>query len=230
MDSDQTNTQEDTPESTAAEGTSAAGADASTSVGLELRRIFATRTARWGIGIAAALLVTAAAAAGWVVSEARSTECEIAQHEPLSMEALIDVKKRFKAYKRDPAAGLSLTGPELSMLLEDRADIPVYVDVQGTNLHAEVAVPASDSQCYPIRFSGTLQVDSGVAAVIPDSLVIGSVDLSAIASGVRMELMPEHMPTAKSALFLEQTAAASVDGGQMKVELAAPSEFSLTRD
>jgi hypothetical protein len=201
-----------------------------TSVAGELRRILGTRAARWGLGLAGLLAVAGLGVTGWVLSEARSSECAIAQHDPLSMDELIDVKKRFTAYKRNPEAGLTLTGAELSMLLEDRADVPVYVDVQGTSLHAEVAVPASDNQCYPIRFSGTLEVDQGVAAVIPDSLVIGSVDLSSLASGVRMELMPEHMPTAKSALFLQQTAAASVDGGQMKVELTAPSEFSLTRD
>ena len=201
-----------------------------TTVASELRRILGTRAAQWGLGFAAAVLLASTAATGWVVHEAKSSECDIAQHDPLSMDELIDVKKRFTAYKRNPQAGLTLTGPELSMLLEDRADIPVYIDVQGTEIHAEVAVPASDEQCYPIRFSGTLQVDQGVAAVIPDALVIGSVDLSALAAGVRMELLPEHMPTAKSALFLEQTAAASVTGGQMKVELTAPSEFSLNRD
>ncbi|MCB9679238.1 MAG: hypothetical protein H6737_29310 [Alphaproteobacteria bacterium] len=195
----------------------------------DLKAILRTRGARWTLGILATAVVVGGGATWWVMSHARSTHCDIAKHEPLSMEQLIDVKKRFTAYKRDPDAGITLTGPELSMLLEDRADVPVYVDVKGEHLHAQIAVPASDTQCYPIDFEGSLAVEGGVAYVTPERLVIGDVDLSALARGVRMELLPENMPTAKAALFLEQTRSASVDGGEMQVELHAPAEFSLNR-
>ncbi|MEZ4317297.1 MAG: hypothetical protein R3F61_07325 [Myxococcota bacterium] len=195
----------------------------------ELKAVLRTPGARWTLGILGAVVLVGGATTWWIVNRARSTECEIAKHDPLSMDELVSVKKRFTAYKRNPEAGLTLSGPEISMLLEDRADVPVYVDVKGTHLHAQVAVPASDSQCYPIDFEGQISVDDGVAYVTPDRLVIGRVDLSTLARGVRMELLPENMPTAKSALFLEQTRAASVQGGELQVELQAPAEFTLNR-
>jgi len=195
----------------------------------DLKIILATPAARWALGLSAVALLVGSVSTWWLLDRARSTECQIVEHEPLSMDELIGVKKRFTAYKRNPEQGLTLTGPEISMLLEDRADIPVYVDVKGEHLHAQVAVPSSDSRCYPIDFEGQISVDNGVAYVTPERLVIGKVDLSGLASGVRMELLPENMPTAKSALFLEQMSTASVQGGEMQVELHAPSEFTLNR-
>ncbi len=192
-------------------------------------RVLQTPGARIGLAVAALFASAAAMGSAYVYTQARSAECQIATHDPLSMDQLIDVKKRFKNYKRNPDSGITLTGNEISMLLEDRADVPVYVDVRGQHLHAQVAVPSSDHKCWPIDFEGDLSIEGGVAYVTPSRLTVGSVDLSGIASGMRMELLPEHMPTAKAALFLEQTRTAVVDGGEMRVELTAPSEFSLHR-
>lgn len=192
-------------------------------------RVLQTPGAKIGLVVTGLLASVAALGTVYVYTQARTTDCQIAHHEPLSMDQLIDVKTRFKDYKRNPDAGITLTGNEISMLLEDRADVPVYVDVQGKHLHAQVAVPSSDQKCWPIDFSGDLSVEGGVAYVTPSRLTVGNVDLSGIARGMRVELLPEHMPTAKAALFLEQTRTAVVDEGEMRVELTAPSEFSLHR-
>lgn len=192
-----------------------------------LKALLATRGAKIALGIVGGAVVLSVGSSVWFVSNARSTHCEIQSHDPLSIKQLIAVKKRFTAYKRSPGSGLTLSGAELSMLLEDRADVPVYIDVQGQHMRAQVAVPATNDRCYPIDFEGDISVENGVAYVTPDKLTIGEVDLSSLAHGVRLELLPENMPTTKSALFLRQTRSASVHGGEMHVELHAPKEFSL---
>lgn len=179
---------------------------------------------RWGMGIGGGLVAALGGLAVVFVVQARSTECAIRQHPPLSMQELIDVRRRFDAYRERPDAGLQLTGEELSMLLE--AEVPMFVEVTGQYVNAQVALPSGEGRCWPVDFQGELTVADGVAFLIPESLRIGQVDLTPITRGMRLELLPEHMPTSRAASFLRQTRSASVSSGQMVVELAEPSNFS----
>lgn len=190
------------------------------------RDLTRTRGFRWAFGAGLVILIGIAGATAVVVTQARSSECAVRSHPPLSMAELIDVRKRFDAYRRDPSEGLQLSGEELSMLLEDRADVPVFVDIQGQHVDAQVVLPSSEGRCWPVDFKGQLTVDDGIAYLVPEQLTVGHVDLSPFARGVRMELMPEHMPSAKAASFLRQTRSVRVDDGQMQVELHDPPTFS----
>lgn len=142
------------------------------------------------------------------------------------MAELISVRKRFERYRSSPQSGLTLTGSELSMLLEDRSDVPIFVDVQGDRVIAEVALPSTDSRCWPVKFEGALSVHDGRAIAVPDRLVVGLVDLTPFARGATIELEHDQMPSARASAFLRQTRAAAAASGQLVVELRDPATFS----
>lgn len=184
------------------------------------------RAARWVAGGASAVAAGALLTAWILYSQARSTVCETRRHEPLSMAELIDVRKRFERYRQAPEIGLTLSGPELSMLLEDRADPPIWVDFAGDRVTVEVALPSTESRCFPVRFEGAFVAADGVATVVPDTLSVGALDLTLLTRGSSFELHPDEMPSARSATFLRQTRAAAPREGRLAVELKDPATFS----
>lgn len=168
-----------------------------------------------GVGLAAAVLV----------GLARSGSCEVHRHEPLSVDKLIAVRKRFDAYRDNPDEGIVVDDQELAMLIEDAADVPLYLHLDGEWVGGSIAFPAFGGGCWAVAFHGLLTVDDGRATFTPDALSVGALDLSLIFAGRPWVLQPEQMPSKRVAWFLQHTRHAEVHADQMEVDLMAPSTF-----
>ena len=165
------------------------------------------------------------ATAGLLFAAARSGPCEVASHRALSVDELIAVRQRFEAYRSTPELGFSLSEEELGMLLEDPEDVPVFLALEGEQVHGQVALPAAVGRCWPVAFSGSLQIDGQKAHFDPARVTLGALDVGWLLGSGAMELLPEQMPTRRTRTFLEATRRGEVVAGRLDVVLVAPETF-----
>ena len=166
----------------------------------------------------------------WLLQQAQAGDCTVSVHPELSIDELIAVKKRFMAYREHPDDGMQLTGSELAMLLEDQAGTPVFLEIEGEAFRAEAALAKQADRCWPVRVSGRFRIDDSKVFVVPETLEIGAVDFTRMVEGVPVELLPEHMPNARSANLLQKTRAAAVVDGRLTVQLRDPNASIFTND
>lgn len=180
------------------------------------------------------LVVAGTVAAGWgavtAVQRARQGSCEVRKHRELSMDELIAVKKRLTDYRKDPSQGIQLTSEELAMVIEDHTSAPVFLDIEDGSFRAELALAAQQERCWPLVVGGQVSIEDSKAFVVPTQLHLGALDLSTFVAGLRVELLPEHMPSARSANLLSKTRAAAVVDGNITVELLDPDASLFTND
>lgn len=195
-----------------------------------LRAIVATPAAKGVVLVVLLCCVGIGAGVMWVVDQARSGSCEVNHHPDLSIEELIAVKKRFMAYRKAPQTGMRLTGSELSMLIEDRTATPLFLEIEGQSFYAEIAVGSDGSRCWPVQVTGEVSIEDSKAFILPASLTVGALELTPVVEKLRIELLPEHMPSARSANLLQKTRAAAVVDGALQVELYDPQASLFSND
>lgn len=165
-----------------------------------------------------------------LAQRARQGSCEVSQHRELSMQELIAVKKRLAEYRKNPDQGIRLSSEELAMVIEDQTSMPVFLEIEDASFRVELALASDEAACWPIAVEGEVSIEDSKAFVIPHQLQLGSLDLSTFVDGLRVELLPEHMPSARSANLLSKTRAAAVVDGGIRVELADPNASLFTND
>lgn len=167
---------------------------------------------------------------GWLFQQVHTGDCTVSRHPELSIDELIAVKRRFMDYRKQPEQGMELTGSELAMLLEDQTGSPVFLEIEGEAFRAEAALGRDADKCWPLKVSGRFRIADSKVFVVPDSLKLGAVDLTSMVRGTPVELLPEHMPNARSANLLQKTRAAAVVDGHLTVQLRDPNASIFTND
>lgn len=195
-----------------------------------LREILKTRAAQGVLVVGIASLAGAVWVALDLGQRARQGSCEVKKHRELSIDELIAVKKRLTAYRKNPDEGIRLSSAELAMVIEDQTSAPVFLQIEDASFRAELALAKDEQGCWPVAVEGEVSIEDSKAFVIPHGLVLGALDLSSFVDGLRVELLPEHMPSARSANLLSKTRAAAVVDGGIRVELADPNASLFTND
>lgn len=158
----------------------------------------------------------------WAWSRALSPMCAVVPTSELTIDDLIAFKQRVELYKQDPTKRLHLSDAELSMVLRAKTDAPIHIELIGEDLEVAFALPASRGGCYNVDFHGRARVDGSKMAVTPTRLVVGELDLTPVVRGTVMNLSPDHMPSDKSRLLLEQLIALHPGDGGFYVDVRDP--------
>jgi hypothetical protein len=147
---------------------------------------------------------------------AQSASCNDLPDARPTLEQLADLARRVRSYQSDLADDARLVlGPDDVDLVFDGGDgLQVDARSDGARLAADLTVPRG-GVCYNVSFSGSVSVDEGVATVVPDRLVVGALDVSAIVSGMEFRLRPDQMPDPRLGDLLANTRSMRVDDGQI---------------
>lgn len=152
------------------------------------------RVLRAAIVLSLAILVVGGGALAWLYAQVAPGECRTLQRADLSIEEIIAIKQRVEAHQLDRSAPLRLSGREASFLLADTLRYPVHIAVDGSEVGAELALPAGKAErCYHVDFHGSVVVEEAVAVVVPSRLVVGELDLSGWVGGRAVELGPDDL-------------------------------------
>lgn len=183
------------------------------------------RRALWGALAVGSLAVgIAGGAAFWAWGKALSTDCKGIAKADLTMTQLIALKRRLSDYQQhasEAAANIQMSGDEMSFYVSQQLDIRARLAFEGDRLVAKVIVPARNTTCYPVDFTGQVTVSEGVATVTPTSLKVGSLDLSPVAAGLAFEITADQLE-GKAALLLANTEDLKVAGDKAYVRLDDP--------
>lgn len=128
-----------------------------------------------------------------LIHRAKSASCDEVQRVDLTLEEMGQIKRKVDMHRLgDP---LSITGEEASFILNDHLRVPIHLQTQHDELLAHLALP-DNGRCWNVMFRGTVQVDDGIAQIVPTELHIGNVDLSSFARGRTIQVdhrsMGEH--------------------------------------
>ena len=192
---------------------------------LELARAaWRWRWARVGIGGATVLLGMFSLGASFVWYAAGPATCMELEQVELSLEQIGDIKRRVEGYEQRPEGTLSLSGDEASFILADNLNYPVHLQASGDEVTAQLALPENGS-CFNIEFSGKLEVDQGVARVVPSKLLVGSLNLSGWASGRAFRVDRSLISGNDAGKLLDQTRSLKVVDGQLVVQIDDPTSL-----
>jgi len=192
------------------------------------------RKSTW-IAITGLALVTGVAlgvAFGWRAAVARSllsARCEPLPIVDLSVDELVDLKLRWKAYRRDsaPDARFELSPHEAAFLLSGESPTAVHLQGKGDRLVARLAVPTPGG-CYNVEFHGAVHIDRGVARLDPDMLVVGGVDIADLGSlggalgGTRKVILPEDIEDLEVRERLRNVELLTIEGGRVFLRFIEP--------
>ena len=191
---------------------------------LRIRAAARVRLVQWvGGGAMMALGGCALLASGMWYAAGPARCAEIPQAE-MSLNEILTIKDRVTAYERDNSGSLTLSAKEASFILADNLKYPLWLEADGDQLSATLAVPERD-RCWNIAFTGAVSVDSGVAQVQASSLQVGALDLSAVAAGRSMSVRKRDIKGRHARRLLGQTRKLRVSDGQLVVELDDPSSL-----
>lgn len=171
-------------------------------------------------------------AVGWQVAMQQSLmsrQCETLDEVDLTVDELVALKRRWKAYIRseEPDASLVLTTREATFLLRAESDLGLDLTGKAERLEARVTVPA-DGGCYNVRFTGGVVVDDGLAVLDVDELVIGGTDLSDLAGlggalgGSRQAISPDDLVDPHLSEMLANVEHLEVEGGDLHIRFVDP--------
>lgn len=157
--------------------------------------------------------------ASWLYSRAGPAECRSITRADLSLAEMGAIKRRLEAYRGDPSHPLALSGDEVSFLLADNLRYPVFVRVDGDEVSAELSVPEAGSRrCYNIDFRGRIEVDEGLARLVPSELVVGHLDVSGWLAGRNLWVDRADIAGEHAANLLEQLRQLRVVDGRLQLE------------
>ena len=193
-----------------------------------LRRArLATWRNRLGLVAVAGLLVGAIGVAVYargLLQQMRSPTCEAWAPVDLSIDELIQLKRRKEAYQNsaDPTAALSVDGPQATALLRETVAFDVRLLVVDDLVDATLVARWDEDDCYNVHYVGHLEVRDGVAFATPENLFIGEIDWSGWVHGWRFEIGPDRVRDPAVAKALTNTEKLKVDGGQITFRLYDP--------
>jgi len=144
--------------------------------------------------------------------------CEELRRSDLSLHDMVMIKRQIDKAEKEPATPIQLNGEEATFLLADNLRLPVYIDAADDELHAHVVLE-QEARCFDIRFQGRVEVDKGVASVMPSRLKLGSLDLSSVL-GDRVWTLPDWLlGDPEVAAVLDNTDRRRVAGGTIEVQM-----------
>ena len=154
----------------------------------------------------------------YFVSQATSLECEDLEQEDLSIDDIVSLKDRTQAYQREPSseAWLELSGSEASFLLRDEAEYGLWLRPEGDRLGARVTAPLRGI-CYNIEYEGSLDVEEGTAVLVPERLVVGSLDITPLMGGREYRFEARDVPDPVLARHLQNTERLEVRDGLLRL-------------
>lgn len=192
------------------------------------------RPATWIVLILVALVVGVGLGVGlgWRAAVSRtllSARCDVFERVDLSIDDIVDLKKRWKAFLRESDSNprFDLSPSEIAFLLSGESEIDIALVVEHDELVARIAVPMPRG-CYNIRFRGQLRIDDGLAVVEPKQLVIGGTDISELGAlggalgGSRQVIGPDDLQDEDLAARLRNIQSLRIEGGQVRVSFVDP--------
>lgn len=166
-------------------------------------------------------LLAGGIATSWLWSRALSRECATLEREDLSLEEMVAIKRRVDAYRRDLEGSLELSGREASFLVREYLRVPGWLAVEADALHLELRIP-DGQECYNVSFEGRVGVLDGVAAVEPERLVIGQLDLTRLLRGRSIELRGRQLGSASVAALLDHTTSLQIHEDTIELRVDDP--------
>ena len=161
--------------------------------------------------------------ASYVYLIAGPARCEVLQPTDLTMDQLLQVKRKVTDYEANPSGEIHLDGNEASFILADNLKYPVKIAVAGEQMEADLLIRAEGQErCYSVAFTGSIEVDNGRATVIPSRLMVGALDLSWLARGQTFKIDRDLVGIGAAGDMLEQTERLRVEDGQLHVNLEDP--------
>jgi hypothetical protein len=138
----------------------------------------------------------------WTV--AVSDECAPLQHADLTLRQIGDLKHRVEAHEADESGELVLSGEEASFLIADNLHYPIWMTLDGSNVVATLALQ-DNGRCYNVEFEGQINIEDGVANIVPDLLVVGGLDLTRVTGTQDFDLEPDDLKSPHAQRLLSQT-------------------------
>jgi len=179
--------------------------------------------AAWGVAVlgAAGLFLSGAGGVRWAQARALSATCDEVPSARPSLLQIVALSRRMRAYQEDvaPGARLAMTAGELTYLVGDRPDMHLAAAFEGGKVRAHLAITSEQGGCYNVVFRGSLSVDHGLATVVPERLVVGSLNVSSVVGGFAFQVRPEDVPDARLGSILQNTEELRVRGDRMTVGL-----------
>lgn len=184
--------------------------------------VWQNRLARAAAVLLLVLLIVLPLGASSLFSRLGAPSCQEIEHVDLPIEEVIEMKERKEAYQLDPQESfLALSGDELSFLIRDMYDFSARIWFYEGKLRMDAAVPRGRI-CYNITFLGEIEVQERRLIVMPEQLVVGEVDLTALGLAGPFEFGSADVEDGQLAEALDNTRAAQVVGERLRVELYDP--------
>jgi hypothetical protein len=176
-------------------------------------------TGGWGVIVPVAVAVGLGFAGVAVAHEAFDAECRDLPREELSLAEMGQLRRLVDRYKSDPSRPLSLSGRQASFLLREEFEIPMWMDVRGSELSVELRVPQA-GRCWNVSYQGDLSVTDAVATLRPRALRVGHLALTPLVDGVALRVEPHQVSLPRAAELLGHTThlALSADGLDVQVD------------
>jgi hypothetical protein len=195
------------------------------------------RPSTWIAMIAAALVVGVGVgvALGWRAALSRtlmSARCRPIPAADMTVDEIVDLKLRWKAYRRDPSADarFELSPREAAFLISGEGAASVHLESVGDRLTASLAIPVDGGGCYNVDFVGQVQVDRGVALVDPDRLVVGGTDLAELNAlggalgGTRKVIHPSDITDPELRAGFANVDKLTIEGGRVFLRFIDPDQ------
>lgn len=142
------------------------------------------------LGVVAAACVAGLIGGGqWVNTQwtlAQSDTCDVWEPVDITIEELIALKRRKNAWQAamDDTAWFDMSDTEVNFLLRGMTDYEILASFQGDVVEAHITAP-NPQGCYNVRYRGVAAVHDGVVIVVPETLIVGRLDLTAWVAGRR---------------------------------------------
>lgn len=173
-----------------------------------LRALFArsiqARFGRIGLGALCLLLGVGSSGAAGGVWAMRPAPCMELRQAQFTLDELIETKDKVLAYEEEPEGELVLSGKEASFVLADNLKFPVWIETRSDELFVQAAIPDHDL-CFNVEFLGRVEVEAGLAHVVPTAVKVGSLDVSPLVAGTARDIMPGDIDSADASRLLSQT-------------------------
>lgn len=179
-----------------------------------------------GLVLAASAVLSVAILGGglWVTflyQGAVELDCDpLDDHDSVSMADLISLKEHAATYQRDPApdATLRLTGHQLTLVVGERRDLHMHFEAIGSKVRVLATIPMDDG-CYNIEFQGQVAIREARVFVQVESLIVGTSDLTTLASVKPWQFEVEDVPDERIAGMVGNTRSLRVRDGLFEVQL-----------
>lgn len=185
------------------------------------------RHGRFLRGVLAGVVLTLLAGVGltlWIWSRVGPAACDELPREDLSLREMAQLRRRMDTYKGDPHTPLSLSGREASFLVREQFELPAWLAIDGTEVHLEARLPEDSGRCWNVGFLGRVEVEEGVAHVVPTSFTVGRLDLGWFVRGHRFAVPSAVVsaPGPEAAEILEHLVSMQIADGTMFVRVDDP--------